>query len=135
MMTTALTADLLAALGAHLDAFELPAITSVHLRIGMAGPQATVQLAHHGQPPAIAAALLAWADTLTDISTEAWRVPHSDSVHLSITGRLSCGTEVLVYDAVPVTDLRWGADLPPGTRSPLPLATLRHLATPGQAAL
>jgi hypothetical protein len=54
-------------------------------------------------------------------------------VHLSITGRLPSGTDVLVYDAVPVTHLCLGADLAPGTRSPLTLATLRHLATPGQA--
>jgi len=131
MMTTAFTAELLAALGAHLGDFELPAIASVHLATGMAGPQASVQLAHHGQPSAIAAGLLAWADTLTDISAEAWRVPRGDSVHLSITGRLPCGTEVLIYDAVPVTDLHLGADLAPGARTTLPLATLRHLAIPG----
>jgi hypothetical protein len=97
----------------------------------MAGPQASVQLAHHGQPQAIAAGLLAWADTLTEISAQAWRVPRGDCVHLSITGRLPCGTEVLIYDAVPVTDLRLGADLAPGARTILPLAALRCLATPG----
>jgi hypothetical protein len=131
MMTPAVTVELLATLGAHLAAFELPALASVDLRSGMAGPQATVQLAYHGQLPVIAAGLLAWADTLTEISAEAWRVPRGDSVHLSITGRLPSGTDVLIYDAIPVTHLRLGADLPPGTRSPLTLATLRHLATPG----
>jgi hypothetical protein len=75
--------------------------------------------------------VLVWADTLTDISAEAWRVPRGDSVHLSITGRLPCGTEVLIYDVVPVTDLRLSADLAPGAKSTLPLATLRSLATPG----
>jgi hypothetical protein len=131
MMTTALTAELLAVLGTHLGAFELPPIASVHIATGMAGPQATVQLAYHGQPSAIAGGLLAWADTLTEISAEAWRVPRGDSVHLSITGRLPCGTEVLIYDAVPVSDFRLGADPAPGARATLPLATLRHLAIPG----
>lgn len=133
MITTTITDGLLAALGEHLGAFELPAIASVHVATGMAGPQVTVQLAYHGQPSAIAVGLLAWADTLTEISAEAWRVPRGDSMHLSITGRLPCGTEVLVYDAVSVTTLRLGADLAPGAKSTLPLATLRHLATPGPA--
>jgi hypothetical protein len=131
MMTTAFTAELLATLGEHLTGFELPALASVHLTIGMAGPQVCVQLDCHRQPPVIAADLLAWADTLTQTSAEAWRPPHGDTVHLSITGRLPCGTEIQIYEAVAVTDVRVGADLAPGARTTLPLAALRHLTTPG----
>jgi len=132
MMTTTATVELLAALGTHLADFELPALASVHITIGMAGPQVTVQLACHHDAPVIAASLLAWADTLTQTSAEAWRVPRGDSVHLSVTGRLPCRTDVLIYGAVPVTESRLGADLTPGARARLPLAALRSLATPGQ---
>ena len=52
-------------------------------------------------------------------------------MHLSITGRLPCGTEILIYDSVPATDLRLGADLAPAARTTLPLAVVRHLAIPG----
>ena len=36
--------DLLAAIGAHLAEFELPAIASVHVTAAMSTPQVTVQL-------------------------------------------------------------------------------------------
>jgi hypothetical protein len=126
------TIDLLAALGAHLTEFELPAIASVHLSGSISGPPVTVQLSC-GAPAAIAAGLLAWADTLTEITAEAWWVPRGDSVHLSVTGRLPGGTQVQVYGALRVTDLALGAGLEPGTTTAVPLATLRHLATPGHA--
>lgn len=130
-MTTALTVELLAVLGTHLGDFELPGVASVHITIGTAGPEVCVQLACHHQPPAVAAGLLAWADTLTETSAQAWRVPRGDTVHLSITGRLPGGTEVLVYGGVPVTDLRLCADLAPGAKQTLTLAALRCLAIPG----
>jgi FtsP/CotA-like multicopper oxidase with cupredoxin domain len=125
------TIDLLAVLGAHLAAFELPAIASVHLAGYTSGPEATVQLCGRA-PAAIAAGLLAWADTLTEITAQAWRVPRGDTVHLSVTGRLPSGTQVLVYGGLRVTDLRLGAGLEPGATTTVTLATLRHLATPGQ---
>jgi hypothetical protein len=60
MITTTTTVGMLAALGAHLAGFELPAIASVHITTGMAGWQITVQLAYHGQLSPIAVGLLAW---------------------------------------------------------------------------
>jgi hypothetical protein len=128
---TSTTVDLLTALGTHLSAFELPDIASVHLSVSLSGPPVTVQLSC-GAPPVIAAGLLAWADTLTDITPQAWRVPRSDSVHLSVTGLMPAGVPVQVYGALPITTLSLGADLDPGTTTTLTLATLRHLATPGQ---
>ena len=129
-MTTT-TVDLLAALGTHLTEFELPDIASVHLSNYTSGPPITVQLPCTAPPP-IAAALLAWADTLTHITTEAWRVPRGDSLHLSITGQLPSGVPVQVYGALPLTTLSLGAGLDPGATTTVTLATLRHLATPGQ---
>jgi hypothetical protein len=124
------TVDLITALNAHLAEFELPAMASV--RASAYTSQLTVQLPT-GAPFTIAAGLLAWADTLTETITEAWRDPHSDSVHLSVTGLLPDGTTVDIYSALPVSDHGTGADLAPGATTTVTLATLRHLATPGHA--
>ncbi len=129
-MTT--TIDLLIAIGAHLTEFELPVTASVHVAAAMSGPQVTVQLSGRA-PFALAEELLAWADTLTEVSAELWRLPQGDSVHLSVTGLLSGGAAVQVYGVMRVTDRGLGADLAPSATRTLPLATLHHLATPGQA--
>jgi hypothetical protein len=129
-MTT--TVDLLDALCAHLADFELPTISSVHAAASISAPQVTVQLAGH-QPPQIARALLAWADTLTGVTTEAWRVPHGDSVHLSVTGRLPGGACIRVYGGMPFTKRGLGTDLAPDATTTIPLAALRHLTTLGEA--
>ena len=68
-MTT--TVDLLAAGCAHLAEFELPAIASVHVSAALSAPQVTVQLACH-ELSAIAQGLLAWADTLTQVTAQTW---------------------------------------------------------------
>jgi hypothetical protein len=126
------TLDLLAAISAHLAAFELPPIASVHLSGYHSGAPVTVQLSGR-EPAAIAMGLLAWADTLIEITVEAWRVPRGDTVHLSVTGRLPGGTAVLVYGGLRIMDLSLSAGLEPGATTTVTLATLRHLATPGQA--
>ncbi|HET9253894.1 MAG TPA: hypothetical protein VFO16_01675 [Pseudonocardiaceae bacterium] len=125
--------DLLTALGAHLAEFELPAIASVHLATYTSGPQVTVQLHCHGSA-VIARGLLAWADTLTEIITEAWRVPHGEFLHLSVTGLLPGGTAVRVCGALRITDIALSRDIGPTATITVPLAILRHLATPGQVA-
>ena len=125
-MTTAV--DLLAAISAHLAEFELPPIASVHVIAAMTAPQVTVQLACHDLGDT-ARQLLAWADTLSEVAAEAWRVPQGDSVHLSVTGLLSRAASVLVYSGLPVTDCGLGADLAPGATTIIPLTMLRHAAT------
>lgn len=125
-MTT--TVDLLAAVCAHLAEFELPAIASVHAAASLSAPQVTVQLACH-DPSAIAQALLAWADTLTEVTAQAWRVPQGDSVHLSVTGLLPGGASILVYGGLWATHRGLGADLAANTTTTIPLPTLRHTAT------
>jgi hypothetical protein len=122
------TVELLAALGAHLAEFELPAIASVHVGAALAAPQVTVQLAGH-QPSAIAQGLLTWADTLTQVTAQAWRVPAGDSVHLSVTGLLPGGASVLVYGSHGTTHRGLGADLAPDATTTIPLLMLRHAAT------
>jgi hypothetical protein len=125
-MTT--TVDLLVALCAHLAEFELSAIASVHVGASLSAPQVTVQLTCH-EPSAVAQGLLTWADTLTEVTAKAWRVPRGDSVHLSVTGLLPGGASVLVYGGLWGTPRGLGADLPPDAATTIPLQMLRHAAT------
>jgi hypothetical protein len=122
------TVDLLAAIGTHLTEFALPPVASVHVTAAMSAPQVTVQLACR-EPSAVAGGLLAWADTLTEVSAEVWRVPRGDAVHLSVTGLLPCGAAVLVYGGLAATPRGLGADLAPNATTTIPLAALRHTAT------
>ena len=128
-MTT--TVDLLAAISAHLAEFELPATASVHIAQGMTGPEVTVQLSCH-TPSEIVRGLLAWADTLTEVSAEAWRITSGDSVHLSVTGRLPGGIAVLVYGRLAATGCAVRTDLSPDATATIPLAALRHATSEGE---
>jgi hypothetical protein len=125
-MTT--TVDLLAAVGAHLTAFDLPAITSIHVDAALSAPQVTVQLVGH-QPSAIAQGLLTWADILTQITAGAWHVPAGDSIHLSVTGLFPGGVSILVYGSHGTTHRGLGADLAPDATTTIPLLMLRHAAS------
>ncbi|MGH3696063.1 MAG: hypothetical protein ACRDRX_19075 [Pseudonocardiaceae bacterium] len=127
------TGDLLAALCTHLAAFELPAIASVHAVTSPSGaPLVTVQLPCRA-PNDLARGLLAWADTLAEVTAQAWREPQRDWVHLSVTGLLPGGASVRIYGGLRVTNRGLGAALEPNATTTLPLMTLRHLTHPGQA--
>jgi len=126
--------DLLDALRTHLNDFELPAPYSVHLTTYSGGAQVSLQLATHHLPE-IAAGLLAWADTLTETTSEAWRVRCGDSLHLTVTGRLSEGTQVQVYGSMPFAEHGIGCELAPGASSTVSWAVLRERATPGEVIL
>ncbi|MGH3722024.1 MAG: hypothetical protein ACRDRI_24905 [Pseudonocardiaceae bacterium] len=130
----ATTLDLLDAIRAHLTAFELPQLYSVNVITASGGPGVSAQPAAHHSPQ-IVTGLLAWADTLTEVTTEAWRVPGGDSVHLSVIGRLAEGVMIRVYGAVPLTQHGIGTSLTPDGSATVPLAVLRHLATPGEVTL
>jgi hypothetical protein len=123
--------DLLDSLRAHLAEFELPDLYSVNVTKSFSGPSVTAQLACH-TPPQTGSALLAWADTLADVTAEAWRVPSGQDVHLSVIGRLSGGASIRVYAGVVFTEHGIGADLPPDTSTTVPLATLRQQLTLGK---
>ena len=126
------TVDVLAELCAHLAEFELPEITSIHVADCRPAPEVTVQLSCR-EPSAIAAGLLAWADTLTKVTAQAWRTPRGESVHVSVTGLLPSDASVRVYRGLRSTDCRLSARLEPDTTTTLSLSTLRNLATPGHA--
>jgi hypothetical protein len=126
--------DLLDSLRAHLTTFDLPALWSVHVVASFSGPNVTVQLTRR-EPPEIASALLAWADTLTEVTAEAWRVPSRDYVHLSVIGQLSGGVSIRVHGGVPFTEHGIGGDLAPDASTTVPLAVLRAQATVGKVTL
>jgi len=126
--------DLLDSVRTHLVDFELPALWSIDITTSATGPRVNVQLATH-QRPGIAGGLLTWADTLGEVTAEAWRVPGGESVHLSVIGRLSDGATVRVYGGVPFTGLNVGVELAPDVHITIPLAVLSAMATPGEAIL
>ncbi len=120
--------DLLDSLRAHLSSCDLPAPCAVNVTTFSGGPSVSAQIACRASRET-AAGLLAWADTLTGITAEAWRVPTGGSVHLSVTGHLPDGVSLRIYGAVPCTEHGLGADLAPDAAATIPLAALRHLAT------
>ena len=128
-MTTAVA--LLDSIHTHLTEVELPELYSVNVTRSFSGPNVTAQLACHTLPQ-IARALLGWADTLTGITVEAWRVPSGDCVHLSVIGRLPGGVSVRVYGGVPFTEHGIGGDLAPDASTTVPLAVVREQATVGE---
>jgi hypothetical protein len=95
------TTTFLAAMHEHLSTFELPEPwgVTVHAEPAYGQDAVRVQL-RGGSLPYVAGVLLAWADTLTDVTAQTWRVPDGYSVHLSIRGRLADGTAVPVFDGV-----------------------------------
>jgi hypothetical protein len=125
---SATVVDLLDSLRAQLSSCDLPAPCAVNVTTFSGGPSVSMQIACRASPET-AAALLAWADTLTGITAEAWRAPSSNSVHLSITGHLPDGVCLRIYGAVPFTEHGLGVDLAPNAAITIPLATLRDLAT------
>jgi hypothetical protein len=131
-MTTAV--DLLGSIHAHLAAFDLPPLWSVHVVASFSGPNVTVQLARH-ESPKIVDTLLAWADTLAQVTAEAWRVPSGDCLHLSVIGRLPDGVSIRVYGGVPFTQHGIGADLAPNASTTMPLAVLCERITLGEVTL
>ena len=125
--------DLLAATRIHLCDFELPQPWSVTvtIRTGQSERDLDVQ-SYCLEPPEIAAELLIWADTLTEVIAGAWRCPDGHSLHLSVTGRLPNGAVLRVFAGTPYTANGLGAGLNPDDTTVLSLSALRLLATPGQ---
>jgi hypothetical protein len=115
----------------HMATFDLPEPWSVTVRgnSGQGRERVCVQLTS-GVLPQVAASLLAWADTLTEDSAEAWRVPSGDSVHLDILGQLADGTKVRVFDGVEHDSALF--ELEPKERQTVSLGCLREWAALGK---
>jgi hypothetical protein len=126
---------LLDAVREHLVGYPVSAlIASVEVRVdSIDGEHATVHLRSLDLPE-LAAALLAWADTLTEINATAWRPPDGERVHLSVSGRLGDNLAVTVYSGVPYTPVVFGSDLQPDGRQSVALGVLRAWANGGAVA-
>ena len=90
------------------------------------GENVVIQLDCNHRLTAVAGGLLTWADSLTEVTAEAWRVRSGDSVHLSVTG-MAGGMSVRVYDAAPF-DTAVFTDMAPGEYRPISLGHLRSWA-------
>ena len=135
-MTTPKTyVQLLDSVRDHLASSSVPArIAAVEvLSTSLDGDFACVQLCGMDLP-ALAFALLAWADTLTEVTATAWRPPSGDRVHLSVSGRLADGLPIKVYSGVPYLETVFGADLQPDGRQRVALGVLRAWAMGGAVA-
>ena len=126
--------DLLDAIRTHLDAFELPPPWSIYLASYSDRPAACVTLGIR-EPSLIAFGLLAWADSLADVTAQTWRPPSGDTVHLSITGQLSDGVVIRVSGHLRFTRRGIGGDLTPGASKAVPLVLLWQWANPGEASV
>lgn len=129
-MTTTVV-ELLDVIRAHLADFELPDLCSVTVTTSSLTPNVSAQLDGH-EPPEITTALLCWADTLTEPTADAWRVPTGETLHLAVTGLLPGGASVRVYGGMSFTERGPGGDLVPSARAPLLLGALRSVAALGE---
>jgi hypothetical protein len=116
-------------LAGHLAGHQLPQPASllVMTRAGRSQLQAQV---HSNTVSKVAADQLAWADTLTTVTVQAWRSPSGDRVHLSITSTLTgpAGTvELDVYGGADDNPLLV-SDLAPGDHRRVSLGHLRSWA-------
>lgn len=120
---------LLGSIREHLTAHRMTTpLASVHVGCdALDGEQVTVHL----RPtllPGLASGLLAWADTLIRVTLSAWRPPHGQTVHLTVTGERYDGTRVVVYGAVDFSADVFG-DLQPSGRQSVALSVLRAWAS------
>ena len=119
-------------LAAHLATHELPQPASLAVLSGRAGQtELTTQLPSSTMAE-IAADLLAWAETLTTVTIEAWRPPNNERVHLTITSTLTGPIDPVELEvfASAEYDPALLPDLGPGETRTLSLGILRTWALP-----
>jgi hypothetical protein len=110
-------------LAAHLADHVLPEPVSLTVATSYGHSTVTAQL-FCTTVPGIAADLLAWADTVSVGTVEAWRPPERDHVHLSLLSTLTGpigAIELKVFGGAEYDPLRF-ADLQPDKYQGLPLS-------------
>jgi hypothetical protein len=115
----------------HLTHHQLPPPASLAVLTTEDGhSEVTVQLCSCTLPE-LAADLLTWADSLTTVTATAWRPPHGELVHLSITSTLTGAARTAELDVFGGADYDpvLLADLAPDARRTVPLAHLRTWAS------
>lgn len=112
-----------ALLAAHLADHALSEPVSVSVTTSYGDSTVTAQL-RSTTLPGLAGDLLAWADTLSVVTVEAWRPPERDRVHLSLLSALTGpmgAVELKVFGGVDYDPLRF-ADLQPHPCQGMPLS-------------
>lgn len=125
-MTDSITfVRLLGSIREHLAVHRLstPLVSVTAACDALDGERVTVHL-RPSPLPGLAAGLLAWADTLTKVTVTAWRPPHGQTVHLTVTGERHDSTRVVVYGGVDFSADVFG-DLQPDGRQGVALSVLR----------
>lgn len=127
-------------LAAHLADHQLPEPASLQVMTRAGRSEARAQMGSDNVAR-VAAQLLAWADTLSTVTIQAWRPPHGDRVHLSIASTLTgpAGTVKLDVYGGADDDPALFVDLGPGDHRDVSLGHLRTWAvsssdTPGGGA-
>jgi hypothetical protein len=133
-MITSLTGGNLAQvatlLATHLTTHALPELASLMVTSGIGRLELTAQL-NSPTTPALASALLAWTETLSAVTAQAWRPLHGDRVQICLHSSLPSPTGALdlcVYGAVTHTPAQF-PDLAPGQQQQVSLEQLRTWAT------
>jgi hypothetical protein len=127
MNTTPSTLALLDGLREHFSTFDLPEPATLDVdRFPLVQWEHICIQLNTRELGALSAALLTWAETLTDVRATAWRPPAADSVHISVHGRLTDGTTIRVYSGVSFDNDRFS--LKPGAKCDLTLGVLREWA-------
>lgn len=133
MTSTATMGRLLDSIRDHLKAHHLPAeIASIAVTYYTVDDERITVHLTPALVPALAASLLDWADTVTTITVTAWRPPHGQTVHLTLSGRLPDSTPVEVYGGVDYSEALFG-DLQPGGRQGVALSMLHQWAAGSSA--
>jgi hypothetical protein len=116
-------------LTSHLADHALPASRSVEVISRAQQARLTVQV-QSMTVPEVAAEVLAWADTLTTVTVQAWRTPTGHRVHLSMTSTLSgpAGTVELTAFGAADHDPVLVGDLAPGEYRAVTIGELRTWA-------
>jgi hypothetical protein len=116
-------------LDAHLADHQLPEPTLLTVMTRVRHSEISVQV-RFSTVPDVAAELLCWADTLTTITVQAWRLPEGDRVQLSIGSTMTglAGTvELDVYGGATYDQVYFG-DLAPGQQRSASVAELHGWA-------
>jgi hypothetical protein len=117
-------------LATHLVDHALPEPACLEVISRARHSRLTVQV-HSMTVPEVATEVLAWADTLTTVTVQAWRTPTGDRVHLSMTSTLSgpAGPVELTIFGGADHDPALIGDLAPGEYRAVTLGELRTWAT------
>lgn len=120
------------AIGAHLSVYPVPVPGSVNAQ--SYDGKISILLTTDSLSE-LAAGLLSWAATLTEVTSKVWR-SNDGRAFVSITGKTALGMEVFVYDGTDYGPAAFG-DLQPGARRTSSLEELRvwaAVADGGEAA-